>query len=83
MPPKIESQMLRGVTLRKRNLLENRCTMTKPNTASSETTVTTDIAPRYPLLDHLQTNLRVAEKTNLVADEVNNRQKRRWKGNRR
>ena len=28
-----------------RNPLENRCTMTKPSTASSETTVTTDIVP--------------------------------------
>ncbi len=36
MPPATESQMLRGVPSRKRNLSENRCTATKPARASRE-----------------------------------------------
>ena len=63
MPPAIESQMLRGVSSRKRNLLENGCMTTNPSTASSETNVTTDIVSRYPLLSYLETDLRVSEKT--------------------
>src|SRR5919112_6593319 len=60
MPPAMESQMLRGVPSRKRSLLEKRCTMAKPPTASMERTATKDMLLDVPLQGCFENGLRAA-----------------------